>query len=414
MAATRATEATGTVFDAVVSGGGLVGLALGEALAVLGLDVAVVDAAVPKTQLDPRFDGRSTAIAFASQQMLHAIGLWRHLADFASPITDIRVSDAAAHVFVHFDPKDAEGKPMGFMVENRHLRFGLHRRSRELSNLTFLAPRRVTEFRPGPSHGEILLDDGVILRTKLAVAAEGRNSELRDRAGIAVTSWDYGQTAIVATFRHELSHRGIAHEKFFPDGPFALLPLRDNHCSLVWSAKSGYAPVIMGLEKKAFEAELQNRIGGFLGEIDALPGRWSFPLSYQRAEGMIARRLVLVGDAAHAIHPIAGQGLNLGLRDVAALAEVLFRARARGEDVGSPPVLERYQRWRRTDHLALGAVTDGLTRLFTNRNPVLKTLRGGGLGLSNRIRPLKKFFVRHARGTLGKLPKLLEGELPTA
>lgn len=410
----RKPPGAGKSFDAVISGGGLVGLTLGQALAAIGLRVAVVDAAEPKTQLDPVFDGRSTAIAYASQQMLQAIGLWRHVADAASPITDIRVSDAGSFFFVHFEAKDAGGKPMGFMVENRHLRWGLHRRRVELANLAFMAPRRVVAVTPHPADAEVELDDGTILKTKLAVAAEGRSSQLRDHAGIAVTGWDYGQTAIVATFRHQRPHHGIAHEKFFPEGPFALLPLRNNHCSLVWSATSGYAPVVMGLSKPAFEAELQSRIGGFLGAIDALPGRWSFPLSYQRADRITAERLALIGDAAHAIHPIAGQGLNMGFRDIAALTEVLAGARARGEDLGAGPVLERYARWRRTDNLALGAVTDGLTRLFSNRNPVLKALRGMGLGVSNRVPPLKKFFVRHARGTLGKLPKLLEGELPKA
>jgi 2-octaprenyl-6-methoxyphenol hydroxylase len=402
------------VFDVVISGGGLVGLTLGETLAVLGLEVAVIDAVEPKTQLDPVFDGRSTAIAYASQRLLEAVGFWKHVAAVAEPITDIRVSDAGSFLFVHFGPKDAGGKPMGFMVENRHLRHGLHRRRKELANLTFLAPRRVSAFVPKGAFGDVHLDDGGVLKTRLAVAAEGRNSRLRDQAGLTTTSWDYGQTAIVATFKHALAHGGIAHEKFFPDGPFALLPLRDNHCSLVWSATSDYAPVVMGLGKEAFEAELQDRIGGFLGAIDALPGRWSFPLSYQRVDRMCAERLVLIGDAAHAIHPIAGQGLNMGFRDVAALAEVLAKAKARGEDLGSDAVLESYARWRRTDNLTLGAVTDGLTRLFSNRNPALKGLRGAGLGLANRIPPLRKFFVRHARGTLGKLPRLLEGELPSA
>lgn len=400
------------VFDVVVSGGGLIGLTLGEALAVHGLKVAVVDVSNPTTKISDGFDGRCTAIAYASKQMMDAIGLWQHLETVASPITDIRVSDAGSFFFIHFNQTDAGHSPMGFMIENRHLYSALYRRCQELKNLSLFTPHKVISFSPKNETGEVRLTKDLILQAQIVVSAEGRNSALRDAAGISVLKWNYNQTAIVATFRHELSHHGIAHEKFFSDGPFALLPLKNKTCSLVWSARSDYASVIMNLSKEDFEAELYNRIGNFLGKIDVLPSRWSYPLSYQRSEKISGERLALVGDAAHAIHPIAGQGLNMGLRDVAALTEILSAAKFLGEDLGSAQVLERYARWRRTDNLVLGVVTDGLTRVFSNKNPLLRILRSSGLGLANRITPLRKFFVQHARGTFGHLPKLLQDYPP--
>lgn len=400
------------VFDVVVSGGGLIGLTLGEALAAHDLKVAVVDASEPITKIAEEFDGRCTAISYASQQMMSAIGLWQHLEQVASPITDIHVSDAGSSFFVHFNQTDAGNSPMGFMIENRFLYSALYRRCQELKNLSLFAPHKVVSSNPKQEISEVGLAEGLILQAPLIVSAEGRHSALRDASGISVLKWNYNQTAVVATFRHELPHHGIAHEKFFPDGPFALLPLRDKICSLVWSAQSEYASVIMNLSKQDLEAELYNRMGHFLGKIDVLPRRWSYPLSYQRSDKITAERLALVGDAAHAIHPIAGQGLNMGLRDVAALTEILATAKFLGEDLGSAQVLERYSRWRRTDNLVLGVVTDGLTRIFSNRNPLLRILRSSGLGLANRIPSLRKFFVQHARGTFGHLPKLLQDHYP--
>lgn len=400
------------VYDALIAGGGMVGLTLGIGLASCGLKAAVVDAMKPKTQLDPTFDGRSSAIAYASQRMLEAIGIWKHIGDRAEPIRDIRVSERGSRLFVHFDSRAAGKKPMGFMVENRHFRHALHKRRAELKALDFIAPAKVEGFTARPGFGEVELSEGKNLKTALCAAAEGRGSALREAAGLTQTRLDYGQAAIVATIKHTLPHHGIAHEKFFPEGPFAILPLKRNHASLVWSTRREHAPVIMALSQAAFEAELQARIGGFLGEIKALPGRWQFPLGFQLSDRYTAERLVLVGDAAHGIHPIAGQGLNMGFRDIAALVEVLVKAKALGEDLGSLPVLERYVRWRRTDNYLLSVITDTLTRGFSNDIAPVKLARGLGLGISHRIPPLKRFFVNHARGTLGKLPALLEGERP--
>lgn len=412
MAKPRGKKAAQPRYDVAVAGGGMVGLTLGIGLAACGLRAAVVDAMKPKTQLDPVFDGRSSAIAYASQRMLDALGIWKHIGGKAGPIRDIRVSERGSRLFVHFDSRAAGNKPMGYMVENRHLRHALHTRRAELDNLDFIAPAKVEGLTAHPGFGELELSGGRRLKAALCAAAEGRGSRLREAAGLTQTRLDYDQTAIVATIRHTLPHHGIAHEKFFPEGPFAILPLKDNHASLVWSTRRENAPVIMGLSQSAFEAELQARIGGFLGEVKALPGRWQFPLSFQLSDRYTAERLVLVGDAAHGIHPIAGQGLNMGFRDIAALIEVLVKARALGEDLGSPPVLERYVRWRRTDNYMLAAITDTLTRGFSNDIAPLRLARGLGLGISHRIAPLKRFFVNHARGTLGKLPALLEGERP--
>jgi len=399
-------------FDAIISGGGMIGLPLAIGLSRCGMKVAVIDATTPKTQLDKTFDGRSSAIAYASYLMLDAIGLWQHAAKFAQPINDIHVSDAGTFVFVHFETGDHDHNPMGFMVENRHIRLSLEECLKETKGVTRFAPNKIKTHKKSAGGVSVTLEDGPDLSAPLLIAAEGRFSSLRKSAGIGVTNWSYKQSGIVATIEHEHAHLGIAHELFFGDGPFAILPLQGNRSSLVWALKDDYANLVKDFSDAAFEREISERVGGFLGKVKVTGPRWVFPLSLQMPDSIIGERLVLTGDAAHGIHPIAGQGLNLGFRDIAALIEVLNSAKSNGEDLGGVQVLERYERWRRTDNLVLATVTDGLTKLFSNDLKAVKAARAFGLGVVQKTPKAKKFFVDHARGTFGKLPVLLKGELP--
>ncbi len=394
--------------DAVIVGGGFVGLATGIALAEAGLAATVIDRVAPPPRLAPGFDGRASAIAHASVRLLEALGVWRHVADH-QPILEIRVSDRHAPVFLHFDCGELDGRPLGEMVENRHLLAALHARAGELQGLRLLAPAEITDVVRSAGRVEVALADGRRIRAPLLVAADGRRSRLRRLAGIRHFGWDYGQEGIVTTIHHELDHGGIAHERFLSGGPFAILPLTGRRSSLVWTLPARLAPAAIALPEPAFTAAIARRIGGFLGAIRVADHRFRYPLNLVLAERFVAERLVLVGDAAHGIHPIAGQGLNLGLRDVAALAEVLVEAARRGEDIGAPGVLGRYERWRRTDSLVLATVTDGLNRLFATDCPPVALARDAGLAAVERMPPLKRFFMRHARGTLGRLPRLLEG-----
>ena len=403
-------------FDILISGGGMVGLTLACGLAVSGFEVAVVDIAEPDGLVDKKFDGRSSAIAYASYKMLESLGIAKHLGDKTQPIDEIRVTDSDVPLFLHFDKDELSDGPLGHMVENRHNRQALFKRLGELPNIHLFAPDRVVEhvFLDDKSGVDVTLNSGQKIFAKLMVGAEGRQSPMRQGADIGLVRAKYDQVGIVATIEHELPHMGIAHERFLPDGPFAILPLTGNRFSLVWSVAADVAPEILKLSDRAIEAEIQKRIGGFLGKIKIMGPRWSYPLSMQFAERYSDERMVLVGDAAHGIHPIAGQGLNMGYRDVAALLEVLNTAKLEGADIGSDEVLENYVRWRRFDNMSMIAAMDGLTRLFSNNIKPLKYARALGLEAVNHIPPLRRFFMRHARGTVGNLPLLLEGKsLPT-
>lgn len=404
-----------TQFDILISGGGMVGLTLACGLAVSGFEVAVVDIAKADGLLDKGFDGRASAIAFASYKMLDALEISPFLKDVVQPIDEIRVTDSDVPLFLHFDKDEIGDGPLGLMVENRHNRQALFKRLAQLPNIKLFAPDRIIAHHNNDDGGvNVELKSGKTLRAKLLVGAEGRQSPLREGADIGLVRAPYGQVGIVATIEHEHPHLGIAHERFLPDGPFAILPLTGNRSSLVWSVGADVAPDILKLSDRAIEAEIQKRIGGFLGEIKIAGPRWNYPLSMQFAERYRDDRMVLVGDAAHGIHPIAGQGLNLGYRDVAALLQVLNTAKLNGEDIGSEAVLEKYVSWRRFDNMTLIATMDGLTRLFSNNIKPLKYARAVGLELVNHIPPLRKFFMEHARGTVGDLPLLLKGEsLPT-
>ena len=401
--------------DVVVVGGGLVGLALGVALAKAGVTTLVIDRESPATALAAGFDGRASAIAFASARVLQGLGVWPDLAPVAEPIREIRVSDGDSLLFLHYDHREVGPEPLGYIIENRHLRRALHAAAAKLDRLVLIAPGELAALERGPARIEATLVGGACVRARLAIAADGRASPTREAAGIRTIGWRYRQTGIVTSIRHQHPHRGIAQERFLPAGPFAVLPLVDgpageHRSSLVWTEREELAPAMMALEEHAFAAEIALRLGDGLGWIEAAGPRWAYPLGLLQAERYVERRLALVGDSAHAIHPIAGQGLNLGLRDVASLAECVVDAMRLGLDIGASDVLERYQRWRRFDNLVLMAVTDGLNRLFSNDIEPIRAVRDLGLSLVEHIGPLKRLFMRHAMGTLGDLPRLARGE----
>ncbi len=396
--------------EVVVVGAGMVGLSLACALAGAGVEVIVIDRAAPAAVTDAGADGRVSSIAHGSQRALAALGLWDAMAKHAQPILEIRVADGDSPLFLHYDHRDLGAAPLGYIVENRHIRRALFAAAARLDRLQLLAPSEVVSLTRDRSGVEARLKGGGAVRARLAVAADGRISALRKGAGIAVTTWRYPQVGIVCTVAHERPHHGIAHERFLPAGPFAILPMIGDRSSLVWTERADLAPTMTALGEADFNAEMARRFGDFLGWVEVVGGRWSYPLGLVHAECYVAERLALVGDAAHAIHPIAGQGLNLGLRDAAALAEALVDDRRLGLDIGSAGTLERYQRWRRFDSLVLMAVTDGLNRLFSNDVEPLRLARDVGLAMVNRAVPLKRLIMRHAMGTLGRTPRLVRGQ----
>lgn len=401
--------------DVLVIGAGLVGGAVGIALAGAGLRVAMADRGDPRVLTDAASDGRSSAIALGSQRALQGIGAWDGVGADAEPILDIRVTDGASPVFLHYDHRAVadpgkDAPPFGHIVENTVLRRALWARARDLPGLAILAPAELASLSREGDNAVATFADGRTVRARLVVAAEGRRSRLRQEAGIAVTEWSYRQTGIVCTVVHDHPHGGVAHEHFLPSGPFASLPMTGNRSSIVWTERDDLAPAALALGDEDFSAELQRRFGHWLGRVRIEGRRWSYPLGLMHAERYIDHRLVLVGDSAHLIHPIAGQGLNLGLRDVAALAETVVDAHRLGLDIGRTDVLERYQRWRRVDNLTLIGVTDGLNRLFSTAFPPVALARQLGLAAVNAMPGLKRVFMRHAMGLVGDLPRLVAGQ----
>lgn len=408
-------EAAGPAHDVLIVGGGMVGLTLAVALAGAGLRVAVVDRTDPTTLIDAAHDGRTSAIAHGSRVMLQGLGVWSRMAAAACPIDDIRVSDGPSRLFLHYDHRDVGDDPLGYIVENRDIRMALLAQLQSLASLDLHAPARVTSLSRDPDGVVAVLDDGTALAAALVIGADGRASPLRSEVGIVCAEWRYPQTSIVCTVGHARPHRNIAHERFLPAGPFAILPMTDDpagrhRSSIVWTEAASLAPALLALPAADFTVELARRFGDFLGALTVLGHRWSYPLSLLHAERYTDRRLALVGDAAHAIHPIAGQGLNMGLRDVAALAEILVDTRRLGLDIGAAPVLARYQRWRRFDNTVLMFATDGLNRLFSNDLAPLRLARDIGLAAVNATPPLKRLLMRHAMGVVGDLPRLIRGE----
>jgi 2-octaprenyl-6-methoxyphenol hydroxylase len=397
--------------ELLIAGGGLNGLLLGIACAGAGLACTVVDREDPAAMLDQGFDGRSSAIAYGSQQVFQAIGLWPAIAAEAEPIREIRVADDNAPLFLHYDHRElGTDEPLGWIVENRVLRRALLDRARALPSLALVAPCELAAVERSPAGAVAALSDGRRLRVRLVAAADGAGSPLRRAAGIRTIGWRYPQTAIVTTVRHARPHAGIAVEHFLPAGPFAILPMTGSRSSIVWTERAELAARLMALAEADFAVELAARFGDFLGTVEPVAPRWSYPVGLMLAERYVDRRLALVGEAAHVIHPIAGQGLNLGIRDVAALAELVIDTRRLGLDIGDDALLRRYQQWRRLDAVLLAAVTDGLNRLFSNPIVPLRFLRDLGLAAVDRVPPVKRFLMRDAMGVTGDLPRLVCGE----
>jgi 2-octaprenyl-6-methoxyphenol hydroxylase len=403
--------------DVLIAGGGLAGLTLAVALRqALGAEftVAVAD---PTLGASHDKDERASAIVAAARRLLETIGIWGSLEAKAQPIldmavTDSRLNDAVRPVILSFAGDVEPGEPFAHMIENRYLVEALEEKARELAVDFHATP--VASFAPDASALRlcVTLADGSTIANRLLVAADGARSTIRQAARIATHGWTYGQSAIVTTVAHERDHGGRAEEHFLPAGPFAILPLVDRRSSIVWTETAQEAARIMALPDDAFLAELEQRFKLHLGEIRLIGARHVHPLGFFVARSFIAERIALVGDAAHVIHPIAGQGLNMGLKDVAALAEVIADAARLGLDPGAAGVLERYQRWRRFDTMTMGLATDGLNRLFSNQSDILRFARDVGLGMVERLPPLKRLFIREAAGLVGEVPKLLRGELP--
>ena len=397
--------------ELLIAGGGLTGLLLAAACAGAGLTVAVVDRQDPAAALGESFDGRTSAIAYGSHKVLEGIGLWPGMAADAEPILEIRIADDESPLFLHYDHRElGTGTPLGYIVENRVLRRVLMERVRSLQSLVFLAPLEVRSVSGSPLAATVSLSDGREIRARLVAAADGQQSPLRRAAGIRTVERRYRQTGIVTTVRHQRPHRGVAVEHFLPAGPFAILPMTDDRSSIVWTEQAELAPRLIGLPDTAFAEELVARFGDFLGTIEPIGPRWAYPLALLLAERYVGPRMALIGEAAHMIHPIAGQGLNLGIRDIAVLAELVIDARRLGLDIGDEALLAQYQRWRRFDALALAAVTDGLNRLFSNALAPLRLARDLGLAAVQRLPPLKRLLMRDAMGLMGDLPRLVRGD----
>jgi 2-octaprenyl-6-methoxyphenol hydroxylase len=408
--------------DVIIVGAGMPGATLALALAAGGLTPVLIDPVMFEAQIAPTFDGRASAISFAAFRQWRALGAGPHLEPHAQRIEQILVTDgrapgaaarAPSPAFLRFDSAEIadrfEGEPLGYMLENRHIRAGLAQAVAE-AGIEVLAPAKVEAVSVGSASAEVRLADGRVLAAPLVVGADGRGSMVRKTAGIDVFGWGYGRSAAVATVVCERDHEGVAYENFLPAGPFAILPLPGRRASLVWTETPARANALKAASVEAFEAHLARRFGPFLGTARLEGPRFAYPLSLQMAERLTAPRIALVGDSGHAIHPIAGQGLNMGLKDCAALAEVVVEAVRLGEDIGALTVLARFERWRRADNIAVAAATDAFNRLFSNDIPLVRGLRGLGMAAVNRIGPARRLFMTEAGGALGDLPRLLRGE----
>ncbi|MFN3658626.1 MAG: ubiquinone biosynthesis hydroxylase [Pseudolabrys sp.] len=398
--------------DMVIGGAGFAGLALAIALREALGESFTVSVADPALRHEKSRDPRASAIAAAARRLFDAIGVWDDVADEAQPIldmvvTDSKVDDAVRPTFLTFGGEVEPGEPFAHMIENRLLIDALVAKAKALG--IELRATAVESFTYDRGIG-VRLADGHEISARLLVGADGARSAIREAAGIATHGWSYGQSAIVTTVGHERDHEGRAEEHFLPPGPFAILPLTGKRASIVWTESDRDAERIVALPDDEFHDELEKRFGLHLGDIEVIGPRRAFPLGLYTARSFIAERLALIGDAAHVIHPIAGQGLNMGLRDVAALAEAVADAARLGLDIGAPSVLERYQRWRRFDTMTMGVATDVLNRLFSNRSDVLRLVRDVGLGMVERVPALKRVFIREAAGFTGDVPKLLRGE----
>ena len=398
----------------VIGGAGFAGLALAVALRQALGERFTVTVADPALAQIPSKDPRATAIAAAARRLFEAIEVWDAVAPTAQPmldmvVTDSKLDDAVRPTYLTFGGEIEEGEPFAHMVENRYLIDALVARAREVG--VDLRATAVRHYETTAKAVTVIFADGGEIEARLLVGADGARSAIREQAGIATHGWSYGQSGIVTTVEHERPHNGCAEEHFLPAGPFAILPLTGNRSSIVWTERTPDAERIVALPDDEFHAELEKRFGLHLGELKVVGPRRAYPLGLYNARSFIAERLALIGDAAHVIHPIAGQGLNMGLRDVAALAESIADAARLGLDIGGPQVLERYQRWRRFDTMTMSVATDGLNRLFSNHSDALRLVRDIGLGLVERMPALKRTFIREAAGVTGEVPKLMKGEM---
>lgn len=401
--------------DILIVGGGLSGPILALALAQTGLQVTVIDALKEKVRKNATFDGRSYAVALTSQRLLTGVGVWDAVTKNSQPILEIKVTDGRAGegpspFFMHFDHAEIEEGPMGYMVQDRYLRRALLDAMAETDGITHLSGQTVIDQTERPGGVRITLNSGKTLTAGLLVGADGRGSDTAARAGIKRTGWGYGQTALVCAIAHEKPHHGIAHQFFMPPGPLAILPLPGNVSSIVWSETTKNAAIFHALPDDEYLTMLRPRFGDFLGEISLTGQRYTYPLSLSLAQRLVSDRIALIGDAAHGVHPIAGQGLNAGMRDIAALAEVIADAVRRGEDAGSIATLARYEEWRRFDNTTLAIATDAFNRLFSNDNAALRGLRDIGMGVVNAMPGLRRTFIREAAGLTGDLPRLMRGQ----
>ncbi len=410
--------------DVAIAGGGLAGLTLGLALHQAGLSVCVVDALPLESRTAPEFDGRASALAYTSWRMLDSVGAAAHMDGKVQRIEDILIVDGRPYDGVkpggpgrdqlHFDRReispDDDGEPLGWMAENRWTRIALAKAADDVG-LTVFAPERVSHMGEGkPGRARLHLDSGKAIDAQLVVACDGKFSRLREQAGIRTMGREYGQKGVVLSVEHELPHEGVAYEYFMPAGPFAILPLPGNRSSLVWTERSAAADALKAMDDAHFQEALEARFGDFLGWVKPDSPRWTYPLGLKVSETFIADRLALVGDAARAIHPIAGQGFNLGVRDSAALAETIVEAKRAGLDLGARASLQPYERWRKTDTAALSIGTDFFNTLFSNDHASVRLARGLGLSMVDKIPPARQFFMRTAGGETGDLPALLRGE----
>lgn len=401
--------------EIIIAGGGLVGNALAIALVQGGVRVSAIDPLPRAQQVEASFDGRTSAISSGSVRILTHLNVWQHIAPNAQPIHDIRVCDQDKPGFVHYSDKEV-GEPFGYIVENHVLRRGLYLGLEGEKNISVIQDK-VVGFSTDTASATAELESGKRITAPLLIAADGRFSKLREQAGIAHRVISYNQTAIVCVIEHSQAHEGLALEKFYPAGPFALLPLVSNaagvyRSGVVWTEHDRDAPNYVALGDAEFNAELQRRVGdargGYWGEVKAVGKRFAYPLKLMHADTFIAHRFALVGDAAHGVHPIAGQGVNLGYRDVAVLAELLLDQRKLGLDLGAESLLNHYQRWRRFDSMTMTAGTDILNRLFSNNLPGLSLLRRAGMVAVDHLPPLKRYFMKHAMGLIGDLPKMMK------
>jgi len=399
-------------YDIIIVGAGMVGATLACALGQQGFNIALVEANKPNFDWPAdSVDQRVSAITCASQNIFESIGAWKIMAEQRiSPYREMRVWDATGSGEIHFDSADLGVPLLGHIVENRVTVFALHQQLASLENVTLLTPARVTELNIDNEQSQVTLDDGQTLTANLVVAADGSRSKLRELAGIETTGWSYHQHAVVAQITTSASHKETAWQRFMPDGPLAFLPLADGTSSIVWSTTPEHAKELLALNETEFLDQLQQTFGDSLGRMLACGSRAAFPLRMQHAKTYTQQRLALLGDAAHTVHPLAGQGVNLGLADAASLAEVLVNARQQGQDIGLHKVLRRYERWRKGENLAMIATMDGFKRLFGSTKPALKWLRNIGLGLTNSTPPIKNLIMRQAMGMEGDLSRLAKGQ----